>query len=103
MSNNPSVTLPDLTILWCKKHWGKIIMNPSINGMVATITLTRRVIDDERFMRLCGYDPIKGTLAKGGDIQENLSKVYPLCCWVGEEVLAEVYLEASEEQSISIV
>ena len=102
MAENPLVMLPDFTILWCPKHWRKIIMNPSINGVVATVVLTRRVFNNERFMKLCGWDPIKGTLARGENVQENLSKICPLCCWVGEEVLAEIYLEASNENSIPV-
>lgn len=87
--------------LWCEDHWERIKKDENINGIFATILLNDRLLKDEGFMRMCGYDPDKSSFADVTLIPEKMAELAPICCHFGDEAMEEVYLEATKVKGVA--
>lgn len=81
---------------WCELHWLPIRDDARYNGIAAAIALIEQVMNDHRFMRMCGGDPETGKPADLAMANAKLAEIAPLCCWIGEERMAEVYRAARD-------
>lgn len=79
---------------WCEAHWARIRDNDNYNGIAASIGLMDRLVNDERFMRRCGWDPEKGTTADTVRMNAVLAEIGEVCCFLGDEIMEEIYAEA---------
>jgi len=75
---------------WCEKHW-KVILDEKLNGVAASLSVVNEVLADERFMRMCGWDPKTGARADVKLINEAKAKHSPLCCFLGDGKMKVIY------------
>lgn len=79
---------------WCERHWSVVRDDPSINGVLASILLIQYLLNDDSFTRLCGYDPDAGTKADIGRANEEMERIGPICCYLGDDRMQQLYAEA---------
>lgn len=82
---------------WCEKHWAVVRDDRSINGLLAAVLLMEYLLEDDAFMRRCGYDPQTGAKAQPERINAEMAKIGPICCYLGEERMQQLYRQARAE------
>ncbi len=55
-------------------------------------------VKSPQIMREAGYDREKGTKAKMEMLNELVQKHSPVCCFLGDDTMERLYLEASTKQ-----
>lgn len=77
------------SLQWCKKHWA-VVMDGDYNGILASMHIMQAFIDSTYVSELTDRSPQA--------MQRAMEKVAPLCCWLGEEKMKEIY-EASKRDA----
>lgn len=67
---------------WCDKHW--VRARETGSGLLASLLLMKKFINDPVVMQECGYDPKTGAKGDADKLNEVKDRLGPLCCWVGE-------------------
>ena len=84
---------------WCDRHW-QPYQEGRASGIVASVLLMQYTVNDERFMRKCGYDPAEGKLADASPksmnqaIDEVTEEYGGLCCFLGDAKMDEILHKA---------
>lgn len=90
--NQPKVEVGNIMTLWCNRHWYPY-HGRSPHATLASMAMLKRTFADERFQRACGGDPETGTPADTSKMTEELEKIKPICCFLGDKVMDDVRLE----------
>jgi|SRR3990172_8891906 len=88
--NKPGVRLPHNA--FCKYHFDKGLVQGCSPILVHT-AIIKAILQREEVQKELGYDPDRGTLARVELITDYLTKIAPLCCWLGDEKMKNVYLD----------
>lgn len=80
---------------WCDAHWSKFKDN-KVRGTAGSMLLLMRVSQDPAFRTLCSitdsfYDEIVPAM-----INEKLGQIGFLCCYMGDDVMAEILEDANK-------
>lgn len=74
----------DFGKMWCAEHYEPFRQATSATRVIAIGMMLDKLMADPRFFDLCG-----GSMDK---IEGNLYIVAPVCCYLNEKALAEIYL-----------
>lgn len=84
----------DLSV-WCEEHATPFQAHARL--MTGTVRMVHWLLNDEEFMRACGWDPEAGQEADADRIPEELEARKPLCCHLGEEVMQGIREEVLKQ------
>lgn len=85
----PQVNIGDIMSLWCNRHW-KPFHGKAGPATAASLEMVKRVLELPKFMRRCGWNPATGAVADVEQINHELTHVKPLCCYLGDRVMADI-------------
>ncbi len=71
---------------WCEKHWAIIRDDTSLNGIAASLLLMQAFLDAPGVAEEAG--------GKAANLNRVMARHAPVCCWLGEAKMREIY-EAS--------
>lgn len=87
---------------WCDKHWAVFregAEKHELSGIMASMLVMEKIMEDDTFKRRCGWNPEKGTLADGSPHVMNaaMAELSPICCHLGDAVLSDIYRRCKKE------
>ena|SRR4030067_1649448 len=88
--SDTEVRLPNNT--FCIFHFNKGLAQGCSPILIHT-AIIKAIIQREDVQRELGYDPGRGTLASVELMSDYLKKIAPLCCWLGDKEMDNVYLD----------
>lgn len=92
-AKGPPVQL-DFEKHWCARHLLPFKKDWPAGAPTAMIRLFQAVVEDPRFQRACGRDDGSGAVGQVSRINPLLSEFAPLCCFVGDEIMAAITTDA---------
>ena len=98
-SQSPRIGVP-FESQWCSRHW-QVVLTESLNAILASVRLIQEALEDEEILRACGWDPTRNSPARVELINEEILKRSPLCCYLGESRMSQIYSELREEKRSS--
>jgi hypothetical protein len=90
MTDRPQITL-DWKSHWCPGHMEPLRARWPTGAAIAMMALLEHVLEDDRISAAC---PQHDGLADAHALNAVLLEFAPLCCLVGDEAMADVYLKA---------
>ena len=82
---------------WCAKHFSTVERNAHrIDPAMATAMLGYHLFTNQRFMRMCGYDPEKENWASMDTVRGVIADLGPVCCFLGDSEMKWVYVSAMQ-------
>ena len=75
---------------WCERHWQPYRERRG-NGVQAAILLTQALVNDEAFMRRCGWNPDTGARADTDRMNAEMEKLKPICDYLGDAKMDEIF------------
>lgn len=94
MTDHPGVNL-DFEVHWCAKHLEPFRDGWPSGAGVAMMRLLEAALDDERIVGAAPKD-VEGK-AKTESLDAVLREFSPLCCFVGDERMRNIYEEVGKE------
>jgi hypothetical protein len=74
---------------WCMKHWA-VIRDGDYNGIIASMLIMQAFIDSSYVAELTDHS--------AQAMQRAMEGKAPLCCWLGEEKMAEIYRKSARKR-----
>jgi hypothetical protein len=92
---DPSTTIIAPANSWCEAHWRRVVEDPGANSVFCSFRVITRLLELDRFYDLAYPD---GRPEVGQSdirrINAALAKITPLCCWLGDEEIGMMLVEA---------
>ena len=76
--------------MWCHRHW-EPCPKEDLNGIVATMKLLWRLLADKKFREACGAK--EDSPAKIEIINLKIPEFSPICCYLGDTIIDEIWKE----------
>lgn len=99
MSDQPQVTL-DFERDWCDRHLEPFRAHWPAGASLALIGLFEAFVADPRTAAMCPHDA-EGK-ADANALQPLVLECSPLCCYIGEDAMRDVYAKAAAAAGIEI-
>lgn len=77
---------------WCHRHWQTVI-DRDLNGIMLALRVFQTFVENDQILREAGYDPETETKADGEKLNALIETHSPVCCFLGDEKMEELYKE----------
>jgi hypothetical protein len=81
----------------CPAHFKMLADEHHIISGIALVL--QAALNDDRFLRTCGWDPETGAQADAEKIDQAITQHNPLCCFIGQEKMEEIVLQVAQPKN----